>query len=133
MGKNKTLLLKNGRIQRLIDPIDITLSTLETSLELKLEKLNQGLALDKVSMFSISNTGKSKWSKSLSKLDNSVNHSFFDQIKKTDIVSIMQFVQEQTNFLDSFEHISPSGNSKPVKNLDLLACILGNGLNCGSG
>jgi len=130
--KDKHHLIRRSGIQRLMDPISRTLSSLNNTLTSKIEKLKHDLVGNQGSMLRLTNQGESKWTKSIKNEQHIVNNPFFNQLYKTDIVSILQYTQEKTGFLNAFKHVSPSGDKQPVNQTDLMACIIANGTNYGS-
>ena len=131
--QHKQALIDNASTERLSTPISETLMTLETQLNDKLKSLTHGLKNNETSMFSLTSTGASRWSRALSQSNKEVNQPFFSQLQKTDIISVMRYVHHATGCLGAFTNIAPDQAKQPVDILDLIACILGNGTNYGTG
>ncbi|MFT5084874.1 MAG: hypothetical protein ACI9Y1_002930, partial [Lentisphaeria bacterium] len=54
-----------------------------------------------------------------------------DQMSPIDIVDVMMFVDQETEFLGAFKHIVPGKEKKALAKQVLLGCIMGHGTNYG--
>jgi hypothetical protein len=58
-----------------------------------------------------------------------LNNPFFEQIKPINIADVLRYVDQETGFLDNFEHVLPIQSKGRANVNDLLAVIIGNGTN----
>lgn len=70
-----------------------------------------------------------KWSIPNSRWQQTIENPLYNQIQHMGIVELTLFVDQKTDFLKSFEHISANKEKTPVNKEDLIACILANGTN----
>ena len=60
-----------------------------------------------------------------------LNNPFFEKIKPIDIADVLRYVNQETGFLDHFDHVLPVQPKSHSNIDDLLAVIIGNGTNHG--
>ncbi|MEM8528617.1 MAG: Tn3 family transposase, partial [Bacteroidota bacterium] len=77
--------------------------------------------------------GSTKWHLVYTQTSNPLNHDIYQQFTPIDIASLLQLVDEHTDFLSAFTHLFPSNVSRKVDKHKLIACLVAFGTNYGIG
>ncbi len=130
---NKESLLKNIGNKKLQMTADQLLDTLEEELEQLIQNVNKRIASGENSSIKIKKDGD-EISFSLPYPDSvdKENHSVFKQIPQISITEVIQFVQNQCDFMKSFTHIKPYDAKDILDHTAVMACIIANATNLGT-
>jgi TnpA family transposase len=130
--ENKDDIIEKTGLDKLIAPINHTLTEKHQQLEQKLKKVsNHIFSGDNKYVEILPGKNELKWSIPNSRWQQSIENPLYNQIQHMGIVELMAFVNQKTGFLDAFTHISANKEKVPVNDEDLIACILANGTNYG--
>ncbi|MFW5393148.1 Tn3 family transposase [Yersinia sp. 2544 StPb PI] len=130
--KNKSILIENTGLKRLITPIEQTLSDLENKFNERLQNISISINSDANEFVKkLPQSNRLQWSLASKKWKTSVDNPVYNQIKNTGIVDVMKYVNSETGFLSVFNSVSSRKNNLDADDNDLLACIFGNGANYG--
>jgi len=130
--KSKKQLIKQSLLPRLMTKSKKLIDTLACDLESKLQQVSQHIESgDNQNVILRNRTGKTQWRLPSTSVKSMLNNPFFDQIKPLDIADVLRYVDQETGFLDYFEHVRPIQSKGRTKVSDLLAVLIGNGTNYG--
>ncbi len=131
-SKDKESIIKNTNQPAISSPI---LETLKNKLEILDEKLttvSSTIAIgDNKYVEYLPNKSQLKWSIPYCKWKDSVDNPIYQQIPHIGIVELISFVNQKTNFVDEFKHITISKEKNDVLINDIFACTLANATNYG--
>lgn len=131
-NKNYKSYIKKTGLSRLITPIQNTLSDLTGQLDTKLGILTQEINNDANEFVKRHHkTNQLVWSVANKSAKDDIEHTVFDQLPKIGIIELMNFVDQDTNFLNEFKKLATKKHSVKANKEDLLACIFGNGTHQG--
>jgi TnpA family transposase len=132
--QQKEKLLIDIGLPLLQQPIKEHLHELEQRLEAKNDKVNERIANGENSHFQINHYGpRPHWTLPYPRSDESTNHPFFDLIKQVDIGSMLNFVNQQCQWLNAFEHVLGRYAKQEADVRLLMACLLAWATNMGLG
>ena len=132
--QNKEALIADTGLEKLNQPIHTHLADLELELEKRILEVNSRIHSGDNKYLDIKKTCKNpKWVLKYPNDTETVNHSFFNEIKSTDISTIIHFVNQQCNFFEAFEHILGRYHKQNRDNRVLTACLIAWGTNMGLG
>lgn len=128
----KTEIIKNTGLEKLVTPISQTLTDKSQQLEFKLKYVSEHIfsGNNKYVEF-VPGKAELKWSIPNSRWQESIENPIYNQIQHMGIVELMLFVDQKTDYLKLFTHISVNKEKTPANKEDLIACILANGTNYG--
>ncbi|SGZ15090.1 Transposase [Moritella viscosa] len=130
LHKNK--IIENTGLDKLLTPINHTLTEKYQQLEQKLKEVSEHIfSGDNQYVEFLHDKNELKWSIPNSRWQQSIDNPIYNQIQHMGIVELMSFVDQKTGFLNAFTHISANKEKVPVNGEDLIACILANGTNYG--
>jgi len=130
--EHKAEIIENTGLEKLVTPINQTLAIKSQQLEDKLKEVSGHIFSGKNKYVEfIPGKAELKWSIPNSRWQESIENPLYNQIQHMGIVELMLFVDQNTAFLKSFNHISANKEKTPVNKEDLIACILANGTNYG--
>lgn len=130
--KNKDTLLNNLDYPRLKISIKEYLSNLEEELENKVIEVNKHIAEGSNKYIKITGKGDNvKWSLPYKKMDDTENHTFYSHVSQVGIGDIIQFVNKECGFIDSFSHILGKYVKTKADDVTIIACIIALATNTG--
>lgn len=101
---------------------------LATTLEQVGDRIQKG---DNRSVILRSRSGKTQWRLPSSGAKSLLNNPFFEQLNQINIADLMRFVDQETGFLDAFDHVRQVQARQAVNANNLIAAIIANGMNYG--
>ncbi|MFT5084696.1 MAG: hypothetical protein ACI9Y1_002752, partial [Lentisphaeria bacterium] len=130
--KTRDIWLKKAALPKLQTPITETLNALEEELKEKSSAVCKNITSgsNRFVVFS-DKTDTLKWSVAHKANSTAINNPLYDQMSPIDIVDVMMFVDQETEFLSAFKHIAPGKEKKVLAKQVLLGCIMGHGTNYG--
>jgi len=130
--QHKSEIIENTGLDKLVTPINQTLADKSQQLEVKLKDASENIfSGDNKYVEFIPGKAELKWSIPNKRWQETIDNPLYNQIQHMGIVELMLFVDQKTNYLNSFTHISATKEKSPVNKEDLIACILANGTNYG--
>lgn len=130
--ENKDELIKQSGILLLQNSVETIISKLKEELDSKIYKVNKRIKEGKNESIEIIGDIKNRnWSLPYQKIEELVNHSFYKKIPGIDITNIIHFVNEQCNFISSFDHLVNRYTKKDIDTPTIAACLLAYGTNMG--
>ena len=130
--EHKAEIIENTGLDKLVTPINQTLADKNQQLEAKLKEVSAHIfSGDNKYVEFIPGKAELKWSIPNKRWQETIDNPLYNQIQHMGIVELMLFVDQKTDFLKSFTHISVNKEKVPVNKEDLIACILANGTNYG--
>lgn len=78
-----------------------------------------------------SRSGKTQWRLPSSGVKSLLNNPFFEQLNQVNIADLIRFVNQETGFLDTFDHVRQVQARQAVNANNLIATIIANGTNYG--
>lgn len=130
--KAKKKLIKKSMLPRLIAKPNRLVEALSSDLKKKLQQVSQRIEnSDNQNIILLNRTGKTKWRLPSTSVKSMLNNPFFSQIKPINIADVLRYVDQETDFLNYFEHVLPIQSKGHANVNDLLAVIIGNGTNYG--
>ena len=130
--EKKAEIIENTGLDKLSASINQTLTDKSQQLEAKLKEVSEHIFNgDNKYVEFIPGKAELKWSIPNKRWQETIDNPLYSQIQHMGIVELMLFVDQKTNFLKSFTHISVNKEKTPANKEDLIACILANGTNYG--
>ena len=130
--EKKAEIIENTGLDKLSTSINQTLTDKSQQLEAKLMEVSEHIFNgDNKYVEFIPGKAELKWSIPNKRWQETIDNPLYSQIQHMGIVELMLFVDQKTNFLKSFTHISVNKEKTPANKEDLIACILANGTNYG--
>jgi hypothetical protein len=130
--ENKADIIENTGLDKLSTSINQTLADKSQQLEDKLKEVSEHIfSGDNKYVEFIPGKAELKWSIPNSRWHESIENPLYNQIQHMGIVELMLFVDQKTDYLKSFTHLSVNKEKTPANKEDLIACILANGTNYG--
>ncbi len=130
--QQKDTIIENTGLDKLVTPINQTLTDKSQQLEAKLKEVSEHIFNgDNKYVEFIPGKAELKWSIPNKRWQETIDNPLYSQIQHMGIVELMLFVDQKTDFLKSFTHISVNKEKSPANKEDLIACILANGTNYG--
>lgn len=98
---------------------------LEQRLETRITEVNQRIASGENEHFQIKKRGShSHWTLQFVSDPESINHSFFDDLKQIEVGSVLHYVDQHCQFIDAFEHILGRYAKQNKENRVIVACLI---------
>lgn len=130
--EKKAEIIENTGLDKLSTSVNQTLTDKSQQLEAKLMEVSEHIFNgDNKYVEFIPGKAELKWSIPNKRWQETIDNPLYSQIQHMGIVELMLFVDQKTNFLKSFTHISVNKEKTPANKEDLIACILANGTNYG--
>lgn len=130
--RTKKKLIQKSMLPRLTAKPSRLIETLSRDLNNKLQQVSQRIDNgDNQNVILRNRTGKTRWRLPSTGVKSMLNNPFFEQIKPINIADVLRYVDQETGFLDNFEHVLPIQSKGRADVNDLLAVIIGNGTNYG--
>lgn len=118
----------------LITPIEETLAALRTKLEDKLVNVNQRVTACLNTNIKVVGQGdKKRWSLIYPTAPETGNAPFYSQLPGIAVADLLRFVNKETHFLESFEHVLHRAVKHAPDLREILACVVAFGTNMGLG
>jgi len=76
-------------------------------------------------------SGSAKWTLPYTKKSLELNNPFYEKLPPIGINRIMQFVNQETEFMREFKHIKPHYSKSQLDEISIHACLIANGTNLG--
>jgi TnpA family transposase len=121
---------RNGKLLKTINnpvlttPIKFQLDTLKKELDPLILEVNQNIKSGENKSIKIKKNGT--WTLPYKKQDNEVNNPFYEQFQQVSLISVLRFVNQHCNFIDSFSHIKPHYSKSKANEDEIFACIIAN-------
>lgn len=132
--KQKETLIADTGLTIFNQPIHSHLVELEKRLEDRITEVNRSISSGENEHLQIKKRGShTRWTLPYTRDTESLNHSFYDTLQQIDIRSVLHFVQQNCQFLNSFEHILGRYAKQNKDNRILVACLIAWGTNMGLG
>lgn len=130
--KNKTKLIRQSLLPRLKEKPEKLIELLTGELDNKIQQVSRRIESgDNRNVVLRNRTGKTKWRLPSGSVKSLVNNTFFDHIKPINLADVLRYVDQQTGFMEHFEHVLPIQSKGRNYIDDVLAAIIGNGTNYG--
>ncbi len=130
--KAKRMLIQQSMLPRLMTKPNRVIDALSAKLEDKLAEVSQRLdSGDNQNVILRDRTGKRKWRLPSTSVNSLLNNPFFERMKPINIADLLRYVDQETGFMDCFEHVLPIQSKGHADVNDVLAILIGNGTNYG--
>lgn len=130
--ENKEELIKQSDISILKKPIDSILDELKEELDSKLYEFNKRIKEGKNQYIEIIGDIKNRnWKLPYQKTEEVINHSLYQKIPGLAVTDLLYFVDQQCNFINSFEHSINRYSKKYIDIPTIIACLVAFGTNMG--
>lgn len=113
-------------------PIETHLAELEEELEDRIYEVNRRIALRQNDHITITKRTR-RWKLARIQGRESINHPVFDVLRQIDIGRILHFVDRDTRFMESFDHVLGRYVKKDIDKQIIAACLIAWGTNMGLG
>jgi hypothetical protein len=126
--KTKRSMLEALEYPILNTPIAKRLSDLKVQLEQRYHEVNNNILKGNNPHLKLTQKDDEiSWKLPYKKQEDTVNNSFYEQLPQVGIINVLQYVNEQSSFLDVFEHIQPRYTKGQANRTNILACIISYG------
>ena len=130
--KNKKRLIKQSMLNRIDTEPKKLMQSMKKDLDNKITLVGERIQTgDNQNVVLKTRTGKTQWRLPSKRAKHLLNNPFFERIQQIDVADILGFVDQQTQFLSAFEHVSQVQSKQPVNPNNLIAAIVANGTNYG--
>jgi len=131
--ENKDKILAEINLEKLFLTPEALLKQLKTVLENKIKIVNQAIIKGENQDIATKKKpdGSIKWHLTYKAKEEEINHKIYQQFPVIGIVSLLNWVNEQTGFIRSFKHILKKGAAKQADKDSLIACLVALGTNHG--
>lgn len=130
--KDKSNILKTLDCQKLISPIEGTISKLEEELEFLIQDVNERIENKENSHIKIKEKkGSVTWTLPYKKKNTDFNNPFYDQMQQINVTDLINMVDKHCDFMKSFTHIKPYGASHRENHHCIKACLIANATGLG--
>ena len=131
--KNKATIIKKANKPLLNQPLSQFIEEKAKPLDAKIIAINEAIMSRENTYVKLKQTkdGSIIWTLPYTKKSLELNNPFYDKLPPISIISILQFVNEATQFLRQFTHIKPYHSKSQLDEMAILACLIANGTNLG--
>lgn len=130
----KTELIAATGLTTLNHPIQDHLVSLEQTLESRLKEVNQRLSAGENQHFEVKKRGSNiRWTLQSPGIRDSINHPIFSTLKQVNLSSVLNFVNQHCQFIQTFEHLLERYAKQTSNESVLIACLIAWGTNMGLG
>lgn len=130
--ENRASYLQSTPFSRLQKAPDTLLSELEDELEERLQKVNDDINQGLNTGIVVKGSGnEQKWSIPYEKPEHDEQEAIFSILRPVNICDVISYVNQETKFLDCFEHLQPRFAKKPADHKNISACLVASGSNLG--
>tara|TARA_B100001778_G_scaffold234703_1_gene195622 strand:+ start:204 stop:923 length:720 start_codon:yes stop_codon:yes gene_type:complete len=106
--KSKNKLIQQSMLPRLMEKPSRLIESLSNDLNNELARVSQRIEDgDNQNVILRNRTGKTQWRLPSTSVKSMLNNPFFDLLKPINIADVLRYVDQETNFLDHFEHVLP--------------------------
>ena len=113
-------------------PVNEHLAALEQLLENRITQVNQRIASGKNEHFK-QRGQRVRWTLKYPRDDEPVNHPVFDALRQVDIGSVLHFVNQHCNFMETFDHVLGRYVKQDFDETAITACLIAWATNMGLG
>ncbi|POB10187.1 Tn3 family transposase [Sulfobacillus sp. hq2] len=132
--QQKEKLMADVGLTTVSQPIRDHLAELEQRLEARITEVNHRIASGDNEQVQIKNRGvHNRWTLPYTRDTDSINHSFFDTLKSVDVGSVLHYVNQRCQFIESFDHILGRYAKQTKEEQVLIAGLIAWGTNMGLG
>ena len=132
--QEKEKLIADTGLSILNQPIKEHLAMLEQMLEARIAEVNRRIAKGLNKHVKIKKHGQNvRWTLTSPRSSEPANHPLFDTLRQVEISSVMNFVNQQCGFMESFEHVLLRYVKQEVDENAITACLIAWGTNMGIG
>lgn len=124
--QNKPQILKQIALEKLSFEPEVLLDKIEKELELKIKTVNQAIIKGKNSDVKLKKgtDGSLQWKLIYHAQEEETNHQLYNQFPIIGVVSLLNWVNSQTDFCTAFRHILEKGGRKKQNRIYLLPVLL---------
>lgn len=130
--QQKHVLIEQTGLSILNEPIEAHLAQLEEELEARICEVNRRIASEENDQIKVTKRSR-RWKLTRLQGRESINHSVFDALRQTDIARVLHFVDHQTRFMDSFDHVLGRYVKEKSDEQVIVAALIAWGTNMGLG
>lgn len=132
--KQKVVFIQQSNLPILQMDIEQHLIQLQTRLEHRLDTVNKRTVTgENDAIQRKSSRSKRAWHLPQPSLKTAINHPFFNTLPQLDIYDVLHFIQQQCQFMDTFQHILHRNRTTTVEAAALIAALVAWGTNTGIG
>ncbi|HBC36749.1 MAG TPA: Tn3 family transposase [Marinobacter adhaerens] len=130
--KHRRKLIKSSLLNRINTAPKQLMRSMQKELATTLEQVGERIQKgDNRNVILRSRSGKTQWRLPSSGAKSLLNNPFFEQLNQVNIADLMRFVDQETGFLDTFDHVRQVRARQAVNANNLIAAIIANGTNYG--
>lgn len=130
--KNRKQLIQNLSAPGFHQPFKKMLRELEEELETKLREVNARITNGENLQIKITEKGDEvRWTLPYQKIEEQINHPIYDHFNQITVHDLLRFVNNQTGFLKSFNHILDTHVKSRADNQNIIAVIVAYATNNG--
>ena len=130
--KNKEQLIQSLDLPSLKEPVDKLLFSFKEELENKIKIVNNRIKNGENTHIKITESGEEiKWSLPYKKSEEQVNNPIYGEFRQIGINDLLHFVDEHSEFMDSFTHVLDRYVKTEADTHRISACIVACGTNIG--
>lgn len=132
--KIKSEVLRKVNKPLLNQPLSQFIEEKARPLDEKIIAVNEAITNGKNTYIKLKNNkdGSTIWTLPYTKKSLELNNPFYEKLPPISIIRIMQFVNEQTQFMQQFTHIKPHYAKSQMDEMATYACLIANGTNLGT-
>ena len=131
--KNKSKVLRKLNKPKLNQPFSKFINEHAKPLDKKIFILNDSIREDKNSEVKIKilKDGSSTWTLPYTKKLIELNNPFYSKLSPVNIIQVLRFVNQKTQFMEQFTHIKPHYSKSKRDEVSVSACLIANATNLG--
>ena len=130
--KHRRKLIKSSLLNRINTAPKQLMRSMQKELATTLDQVGDRIQKgDNRNVILRSRSGKTQWRLPSSGAKSLLNNPFFEQLNQVNIADLMRFVDQETGFLDTFDHVRQVQARQAVNANNLIAAIIANGTNYG--
>lgn len=131
--KNKSAVIRKVNKPLLNQPLSQFIEEKAKPLDKKIIDVNEAIASGENPYVKLKRNkdGSTIWTLPYTKKSLELNNPFYEKLPPISIIRIMQFVNEQTQFMRQFTHIKPHYSKSQLDEMATYACLIANGTNLG--
>lgn len=130
--KQRRKLVESSLLNRINTVPKQLMHSMQKELTMTLERVGDRIQQgDNRNVILRSRSGKTQWRLPSSGAKSLLNNPFFEQLNQVNIADLIRFVDQETGFLDTFDHVRQVQARQAVNANNLIATIIANGTNYG--
>jgi TnpA family transposase len=130
--KDKDSLIKRSLLPTINADPNTIMQSMKQELTDKLEQIGQRIQNgDNRNVVLRSRSGKTQWRFPSKGVKSMLNNPFFEQLEQVNVADLLRFVDQETDFIGSFEHVRKVQANQNLNSNNLIAAIIANGTNYG--